>query len=131
MRKFSNILLMILSIVLLVSCGASKLSKNYSEKKLKAGTETVAKNLDEHKYQAIVDSFTPKLRKKLAADQLKQAWEGLGDVGKYNSISKLFFQEQKKDQYVTVVAIAKYEKKNIQLTVSFNKDMELVGLYMK
>jgi hypothetical protein len=65
----------------------------------------------------------------LPSSKLKEVWTNYKSIGKYESISKIAFQEKK--DYVTVISIATFEKSKVQFTLSFNKDMELVGIYIK
>jgi len=129
MKRLSKILLVVLCIMMLGGCGAAKLSDAYSEEKLKSASEEIINNLNNEKYDEVVGKLKEDLRKQVPADKIKEAWSNLGDKGKYDSISKIAFQEQKGN--AIVVAIAKYEKRKVQFTLSFNKDMELVGIYMK
>jgi hypothetical protein len=110
-------------------CGAKKLSSSYSEDKLKAASEAIINDFNNEKYDDVVTKFKSDLKKDLPASKLKDAWAPHKSKGKYESISKIAFQEKK--DYAVVIAIAKFEKGNVQFTISFNKDMELVGLYVK
>lgn len=130
MKRFIKYLAFIICIVSLVGCGATKLSDTYSEDKLKAASEEVIKNLNEENYSAIINGFGDELKSKLTEDKLREPWKAMKDkLGKYDSISKIAFQE--KDGIATVVAICKYENGKAQFTLSFNKDMKMVGIYMK
>lgn len=130
MKRFIKYLAFIICIFSLVGCGAAKLSDTYSEDKLKAASEEVIKNLNEENYSAIINGFGDELKSKLTEDKLREPWKAMKDkLGKYDSISKIAFQE--KDGIATVVAICKYENGKAQFTLSFNKDMKMVGIYMK
>lgn len=129
MKNLSKILLMFLCLVSLVGCGAPKLSANYSEEKLKAAAEEIISKFNEEKYDDVAAKLKADLRKDLPASKLKEVWSNYKNIGKYDSLSKIAFQE--KNDYAVVVAIAKYEKRKVQFTLSFNKDMEMVGIYIK
>lgn len=132
MKKLSKVLLIALCItciMVLGGCGAKKLSSTYSEKKLKAASEEIISDLSNEKYDDVEAKLNADLKKDLSSSKLKDVWVNFKGLGKYNSITKISFQEQK--GYAVVIAIAKFEKGNVQFTLSFNKDMELVGLYMK
>ncbi|MDQ0150913.1 DUF3887 domain-containing protein [Eubacterium multiforme] len=130
MKKFVSILAIIFCVSLFVGCGASKLSSNYSEDKLKSASEEVITNLNNGKYKDVINTGSDELRKQLPEAKLKEAFEGVKNkVGKYESIEKMSFQE--KDGVAVVIAIAKYENGKVQFTLSYDKDMKLVGIYMK
>lgn len=114
---------------MLGGCGAKKLSSAYSEDKLKAASEEIINDLNNEKYDDVVAKLNKDLKKGLPASKLKEVWSNFKNLGKYDSISKMVFQEEK--DCVVVVSIAKYEKGKVQFTLSFNKNMELVGIYMK
>lgn len=129
MKRLSKVLLIVLCIMMLGGCGANKLSSNYSEDKLKAASEEILKNFGDEKFDDVTAKFSADLKKELPASKLKEGWTSLKKGGKYDSLSKIAFQEQK--SYAVVVAIGKFEKGKAQFTISFNKDMEVVGIYMK
>jgi hypothetical protein len=128
-KKLSKILAMILCVILLSGCGAPKLSDNYSEEKLKTASEEIIKNLDSEKYAEVRAVMDEKLKNALSEEKLKEVWGTFSKVGKYDSISKVVFGE--KDGFAVVVVAAKYEKGKIQFTLSYNKDMQLAGIYLK
>ncbi|MFL0249389.1 DUF3887 domain-containing protein [Clostridium neuense] len=133
MKKLFKFLAIALCIMMLGGCGAAKLSSNYSEAKLKAATEKVIDNLNNGKYDDIAGEMDEKVKAKMSAasisSSIKKAWTNLGSIGKYHSISKIVFQE--KDGIAIVVAVAKYDNRNVQLTLSYNKNMKLEGIYIK
>ncbi|WP_312890921.1 DUF3887 domain-containing protein [Clostridium thailandense] len=129
MKRLYKVLLIILCITMLGGCGAKKLSSAYSEDKLKAASEEIINDLNNEKYDDVVAKLNKDLKKDLPASKLKEVCSNFKNLGKYDSISKIVFQEEK--DYVVVISIAKYEKGKVQFTLSFNKNMELVGIYMK
>lgn len=129
MKKLFKFLAIALCIMMLGGCGAAKLSSNYSETKLKAATQKVVDDLNNGKYDDITTGMSDKLKAALPADKLKEGWMAFGNLGKYNSISKMIFEEV--DGYAVVVAIVKYDNRKIQLTLSYNKDMKLEGIHTK
>lgn len=133
MKKLFKFLVICLCIMMLGGCGAAKLSSNYSEAKLKAATEKVIDNLNNGKYDDIAGEMDEKIKTKMSSASLsssiKKTWNNLGNLGKYHSISKIVFQEVKGD--AVVVAVAKYDNRSVQLTLSYNKNMKLEGIYIK
>lgn len=129
MKKLSKFMAIILCIMMIGGCGAKKLSSAYSEDKLKIASEEIISNLDNEKYDDVVAKFDSVLKDKLPASKLKEAWGNFKNLGKYDSISNIAFQE--KNNNAVVVATAKYEKGKIIFTLSFNKDMKLNGIFMR
>ena len=130
MKKLVKILSVGLCLFMFTGCGAQKLSDDYSEEKLKSSAEEIINDLNEEKYEAIVSMGDDKLKEALSVDKLKEAWGNFKDkVGKYDSISKITYQESKGNAIVIVKA--NYESGKIQFTLSYNKDMKLIGIFMK
>lgn len=130
MKKFTGIIagLMIMAFAL-AGCGSSKLGENYSEDKLKAAAESVIENTSEGNYKAVLEGASDELKAVLSEAKLKEVWDLYGEKGKLEEITKMKFEE--KDGYGVVTAIAKYEKKKIQFTLSYNEDMELSGFWLR
>ncbi|MPW24438.1 DUF3887 domain-containing protein [Alkalibaculum sp. M08DMB] len=128
MKNLSVIL--ILSIIMFLGgCGSSQLSDKYSEQVLKESTEEIISYLNNENFEAIVDRTQENLKNQLTVEVLQEAWSNFDDIGEYDSISKMVFQE--KDNIATVIALAKYSNRDIQYTISYNTEMELVGFYLK
>jgi len=129
MNKLIKIISTILVIMMFAGCGASKLSSDFSQEKLKSSVETVIDNLNNEKYDDIVKNGSQDLKSKLTAEQLKNSWSNMKDkVGDFDSISKEVFTDR--DGNATVIVAAKYEKGNVQFTVSYNKSTEIIGIHM-
>lgn len=130
MGKLTKIISVIFIAVMFVGCGASKLSSNYSEEKLKSSVQDVIDNLNSEKYDDIVKTGSQELKEKLSTEQLKESWVKMKEkLGGFDSITKEVFAE--KDGNAVVIVIAKYEKGSAQFTISYNKSMEMIGIFMK
>ncbi|MEG0799531.1 MAG: DUF3887 domain-containing protein, partial [Bacilli bacterium] len=103
---------------------------DFKEEELKSSVEEIIDDFNNEKYEDIVLRGSEEIQAQLTADQLEQAWNTVGiDLGAYKELSKVAYTE--KDDIATVIAIAKYENKKIQFTISYDKDMNLCGIYMK
>ncbi|KGM92786.1 hypothetical protein ADU90_07195 [Clostridium botulinum] len=129
MKRVFKFLIAMLCITVLGGCGAKKLSDNYSEDKLKVASEKVIDNLNKEKFDDVIGIMDKSIKSQITVDKLKEVMESFKKLGKFDSISKMIFQEKK--GIATVVSIAKYENGNIQFTLSYNKNMQLCGLYLK
>lgn len=129
MKKIYNIFLVMLGLMLITGCGASKLSDKYDDEKLTTSAEEIIINLNNEKYDDIIAIMDETLKNQLSKEKLEEAWSNFKKLGEYESISKIIFRE--KDGYAVVVAIAEYEEGKIQFTLSYNEDMELAGIYLK
>lgn len=130
MKKLIQIISIMLGVMMFTACGASKLSSAFSEDKLKTSVETVVDNLNNEKYDEIIATGGEDLKSNLTAEKLKQPWSQMKNkLGKFDSITKEVFVG--KDNTATVIATAKYEKGNVQFTITYNEAMEMIGIYMK
>lgn len=130
MRPLIKLISIIILFMMFTGCGAEKLSAAFSEDKLKAAVETVIDNLNNEKYEEIIATGSQDLKSKLTTEQLKEAWVKMKEkLGKFDSINKEVFVG--KDDSAIVIVNAKYEKGNVQFTISYNEKMEMIGIYMK
>ncbi|MFR9240097.1 MAG: DUF3887 domain-containing protein [Clostridium baratii] len=130
MKKLLSVFMVLFCGIIIVGCGNQKLSSNYSEEKLKAAAEETINNLNNNKYDEIVNGSRESLKAQLPKDKIKEAWEPLQEhLGSYKEISRISFQE--KDGIAIVVAIVQYEEGKVQFTLSYDEDMKLAAIYMK
>lgn len=130
MKKIIGIIAGIMFMVLaLAGCRSSKLGENYSEEELRSAAESVIENTSEENYKAVLEGASDELKAALSEAKLKEVWDLYGEKGKLEEISKMKFEE--KDGYGVVTAIAEYEKKKIQFTLSYNEDMQLSGFWLR
>lgn len=128
-RKLKVFGLIAIMLALMVGCGSSKLSDSYSEDELRVASEEVIANMNQENYVAVLEGGSNELKGALDAQKLEEAWDMYSDRGEFEEISKMSFVE--KDGYGLVVAIAEYENKKIQFTLSYNPEMELSGFWVK
>lgn len=113
----------------LTACG-SKLNSAFDEEKLKSSAEEVLKNLNDKDYDKITAKVVEGTKDKLSPEVLKNAWEPISEkLGDYDSIAKEVVTG--KDNSASVVIVAKYENSKMQLSVNYNTDMEIIGLFIK
>ncbi|MGL4374216.1 MAG: DUF3887 domain-containing protein, partial [Turicibacter sp.] len=81
-------------------------------------------------YDEVVARGNENLQSQLSSQQLEKAWNMVGsDLGQYKELVNIVFVER--DDIVSVVAVAKYENKKVQFTLSFDSEMKLAGVYIK
>lgn len=88
-------------------------------------------NLSEGKYEQITETVSQDLQTALSEEILESAWAPLGEkLGTYKRVTKTKVVGNK-DKSATVILLADYEKGKMQLTVTYNEQMEIIGLYVK
>lgn len=129
MKKLISVICIIGMAFGLIACG-SKLNSEFDEAKLKASAEEVLRNLNSKEYEKITAKVAEDTKDKLSPDVLSGAWEHIYEkLGDYDSISKEVVSG--KDNTASVVIVAKYENSKMQLSVNYNTDMEIIGLFIK
>lgn len=121
---------------LLTGCASNKLSDDYEEEEVKAKAEEVIALANAKDYEAITALVPEELQAMVSAKDLEAAWdEKLTACGEFTKFSKEIIlgqavKETGEDLAVAVI-VADYENDKAQFTLSFNKDLALVGYYMK
>ncbi|MGL4338435.1 MAG: DUF3887 domain-containing protein [Turicibacter sp.] len=123
-------ILWVMVCVMLVGCGAQKLSEGFSEEELRVAAEAIIYDFNNNAYDEVVARGNENLQSQLSSQQLEKAWNMVGsDLGQYKELVNIVFVER--DDIVSVVAVAKYENKKVQFTLSFDSEMKLAGVYIK
>ena len=125
-----------LFIFVLSACGGYKLAEDFDEKQVTQRAEAAVALANGGDYDALVSSFRTDLQKQLTADQFKSAWAAqLKDAGafkRYKSTAVYGTKDKSTDEdYAVAVIVAEYENGTHTFTVSVDKDLTLVGMYMK
>jgi len=130
MSSLIKTITIIIVLSIFTGCGATKLSDTFSKDKLKTAVETVLDNMNNEKYDEIIATGSQDLKSKLSAEQLKENWTKMKEkLGKYDSITKEVFIG--KDNSAIIIVTEKYEKSDVQFTITYNESMEMIGIYMK
>ena len=136
MKKTAVLLLALAMLFSLAACGASKLSDEYVEADVIARAEALVGVINTKDYPAVVAELRDDLEASITAEQLESAWgASLDKAGAFVSFSKEAAASQKNEStgenYAVVVLVCKYENSTLTYTVSMDKDLEIVGMYMK
>ena len=136
MKKTAVLLLALAMLVSLAACGASKLSDEYVEADVIARAEALVGVINTKDYPAVVAELRDDLEASITAEQLESAWgAALDKAGAFVSFSKEAAAGQKSESsgenYAVVVLVCKYENSTLTYTVSMDRDLEIVGMYMK
>lgn len=137
MKKILAIIMIIIGMTAILSgCAGAKLSDSFKKDKVEKSSKQVIKDLNDKKYDSVVHMFPEDLQKDLTAEKLELAVnKTYGEAGSFVEYKNIAIIGQKlkntgEDTAIAIV-VAKYKKKNVTFTISFNTDMKLIGLYMK
>lgn len=128
-------LVLILSFML-TGCGSTKLAEGFDEAVVTETAKEVVGLMNDEDYQAICDMFSDDLKDALTPEKLE---ESLGQIvtdrGDFKEIQNVAVVGQKikdtEEDAAVAVVVASYENNKNTYTISFNKDMKLIGFFMK
>ena len=133
-RKIAALLTALTLMLGLTSCSVHRLPEGVSEEDAAKAGEAIVALLMAGDYQGVVDAFDPDMREKLAltADQVELVMVPVLDAGTYECIYKIMTVGGKSSgydgMYVTVGIYCEHEEKDIVYEMSFDTDLELIGL---
>ncbi|MBP2097296.1 DUF3887 domain-containing protein [Enterococcus rivorum] len=129
MRKKWRIVALFMGLFLLVACsGGEKVDEKTSQKYQQKAEEVVA-YLNEKNYDQLISRFNKEMTSSLSKEQLKEVEPIIVDSGEFKKFEKSTVK--KVDSNYTVVLVTKYEKEKRVYTISFDKNDEISGLYVK
>lgn len=120
----------------LFGCGAQPLPEGFDEEKVTARAEEIVGYASDGDYDAIIACLRSDLADSVTADQLKESWAPTYEkIGAFQSIDKtgLYGTADKTtgEEYAVAVVVCTYENGSAIYTLSFDADLNLVGLYLK
>lgn len=136
MKRIFSGLLAILMLMTLSACSSSKLADIYSADEVITRAKKVVEVINTLDYDAMNAELREDLRSALTAEQLKTAWDTkLAGAGSFTEYTTTATAGQKSkstgEDYAIAILVCKYEKASLTFTISMDKDMQIVGLYMK
>ena len=129
------ILLGILTFVL-VDSSSNKLSEDYSKDEVIARAKEVVELINVLDYAAINNEIREDLQENLSVEKLEnvlaQKIDNAAEFTEYTSIT-ITGQKSKStgEDYATAILMCKYENSNITYVISMDKNMDIVGIYLK
>ena len=120
----------------MIACAGGKLPEGFDKDEVGSAAEEIVGLATTGDYDSIINALRDDLKSSITADQLKEGWAPLLEkAGAFDSITKTVFSSTKDkttgEEYAVVQLMAKHENANLIYTLSFDKDLALVGLYLK
>lgn len=136
MRKnICAVVIMILAAFCLTACSSVKLAEGFDEAKVKEETQRALDFLIAGEYEECVAMMDADMQAALSAETLavnvEAANEKTGAFKEYKSISVLGQKDAEGMDCAVAVVVADFEKGTITYNVSFNQEMQIIGLWMK
>lgn len=103
---------------------------SFNEEVLTKAATDVVQSLNVGQYGVITQTVSDELQSALSPEMIESVWTPLIEtLGEYQGVveTKVVPNE---NSAITIV-VAEYENGSVQLTMTYNKDMELIGFYMQ
>lgn len=134
-KGISMVLILAMSMLMLIGCSGNKLSEDFDEDKVKAAAQEAIDHLVAGEYEECVALMSDELQAAVSAEVLTANMEAIagqkGAFQEYKSSSVVGQTDKDGTEYAVVVIVAAFEKGNMTFTVSFDKEMNMIGLWMK
>ncbi len=126
----------ILSVFILAGCGQGGLPEKFEEEAVKEKAMTAVAYFNERNYQGIIEMGSKELQESITAEQFAEVSDPyLEQCGEYVKVSKTVVlgntDGQTGETFGGVVMVGKYESGQIQFTIAFNEQMELVQFIIR
>lgn len=133
--RWISAICIIMAFTLLTGCASGGLSEKFNEAEVKLAAENVVNLVNSKDTETLRSISMPEMKEALTDDTLAKIHEELDKSGEFEAIEKIRVTGQKdkdtEDEYAVSVVRTRYEEKNFIYTITFNKEMELAGLYVK
>lgn len=135
MKRKGWLALGLAAVLLLAGC-ASGLADCFAQEDVTNRAKEVVETINTLDYQAVVDELREDLRDQITPQRLEESWgtqlTAAGAFQEYKSVT-LVGQKDKTtgEDYATAVLVCRYENASLTYTLTFDRDLALVGLYMK
>lgn len=120
----------------LFGCSAKPLPEGFDSDEVGTAAEEIVGLATMGDFESIIGYMRDDLKDSITADQLKEGWASIYEkAGAFVSISKTALSGASDDasgeEYAVAQVLVKHEGANLVYTLSFDKDMMLIGLYLK
>ena len=136
-KKVLLLICTMMAAMCLCACGGVKeLSENFDEATVKAAVEELVGYVNEGDAEGFCSvPMSEAMAENMTVESTQQIFdEYLGNKGafiEYNSITVVGADDKTIGDCAVVIVSAKYENMNVQYTISYDKDMNLVGFFLK
>lgn len=136
MKKIIVSAIAFIMLLSLAACSSAKLADVYKEDDVVNKAKSVVDTINTQDYDAVVALVRSDLQAQLTADALESAWKTqLDESGAFKEYKTVVTYGQKSkstdEDYAVCVLVCTYESATRTFTISLDKDLAVVGMYMK
>ncbi len=134
MKKITAAILALI-LICLTAC-APEIPNGYDRQQLTDQSQAVLESINIGDYEAVISCLRQDVRDEISLDDLAQAYDGpIADAGQLVSIKSTDFSvsndQTTGETYCTVKLKCRYENGSYTFSVTFNRAMEIIGMYLK
>jgi hypothetical protein len=119
---------------MLGACNSTKLAASFDKETVEASAKQVIDYLNSGDFDSVnamvCEDGKEVLSSEVLSDAVNKTYGKAGSFVEYKGIN-IIGRKEKKVDYAVVIVKAKYEKQNVLFTISFDSNLEVIGLYMK
>lgn len=136
MKKLITVILCIVLIPLAFSCDSSRLDEAFKEDSVKEKAQAVISLINKKDYDQIIELEREDVKEALTKDVLEKVMTPIidecGAFEEYTKINVLGQTDKASGEPIAVaVCQCKYENTSKIYTISFDKEMQIIGFYVK
>lgn len=129
-------LMLIVSILLLTACSSNKIPDGFNENDLNQKAEEIINLLNGNNVDEVYAMFRTDVQAMIKLEDLEVIIQDkFNQVGTYKEISQIAITDTKdpntSEVYAVVIVSSDHEKGRTTYTLSFNKELEIVGFFIK
>ena len=138
-KRLKMIVSALLALTLLLGlfgCTTKQLPEGFDADEVGSAAEEIVGLATAGDYDSIVAALRSDLQASITADQLREGWASIYEkAGAFSSVKKITLSstadQTTKEEYAVAQVQVEHENANLIYTLSFDKDLALVGLYLK
>ena len=120
----------------LLGCAGTPLPEGFDAEEVGTAAEEIVGLATAGDFDSIIAMLREDIRNTVTVDQLKEGWApSYEKAGKFVSITKTALtgatDKTTGEEYAVAQVLVKHEGASLGYTLSFDKDMALIGLYLK
>ena len=127
--------LVILIPLLLSGCRGGSLAPVFDAEAVEQSAREVVLMLNQQDSEGLLALSDDRLAEVLTQDVMADIYDALAEGGAFEEFGQFrvsgITDEASREDFAVVVLVAKYQKRSFVFTISFNEQMELVGLYYR
>lgn len=120
----------------LLGCAGKPLPEGFDADEVGSAAEEIVGLATTGDYDSIMLALREDLKESITADQLREGWAAIYEkAGAFESIAKVALSgtadSDSGEEYAVAQLLVKHENASLVYTLSFDKNLALVGIYLK